>query len=56
MIAPFAAFKTQQRGWGAAEYLAVLLGLMAVWQGAPAVLRLIQEYHTEFSWALMVPF
>lgn len=56
MIARCAVFKAQQRGWAAAEYLAVLLGLMAVWQGAPAVLRLIREYHSEFSWALMVPF
>jgi hypothetical protein len=46
----------RQRGWGVTEYLAVLLGLMTVWQGAPAVLRLIQQHHAEFSWALMVPF
>ncbi len=45
-----------QKGWGITEYLAVLLGLMTVWRGAPAVLRLIQEHHAEFSWALMIPF
>ena len=46
----------RQRGWGITEYLAVLLGLMTVWRGAPQVLRLIQEHHAEFSWALMIPF
>jgi hypothetical protein len=46
----------RQRGWGATEYLAVLLGLMAVWRGAPAVLQLVQQHHDEFSWALMIPF
>lgn len=47
---------SKQRGWGMTEYLAVLLGLTTMWQGAPAVLRLIQEHHAEFSWALMIPF
>ncbi len=46
----------RQRGWGATEYLAVLLGLTAVWRGAPAVLQLAQQHHDEFSWALMIPF
>ena len=39
-----------------AEYLAVLLGLIVVWQGAQFVLALIREHHDEFSWALMIPF
>ena len=50
------ATKTRQGGWGATEYLAVLLGLMTVWRGAQAVLLLIQQHHSEFSWALMMPF
>lgn len=45
-----------QRGWGSSEYLAVLIGLMAVWRGAQAVLTLLQQLHTEYSWALMIPF
>jgi hypothetical protein len=44
------------RGWGIAEYLAVLLGVMAVWRGAQAVLTLLREHHDEFSWVLMLPF
>jgi hypothetical protein len=50
------AWSRRQRGWGAAEYLAVLLGLIVVWRGAQAVLALMQEHHREFSWALMIPF
>jgi hypothetical protein len=46
----------RQRGWGMTEYLAVLLGLIAIWNGAPAVMRLIQQHYAEFSWALMIPF
>lgn len=46
----------KQRGWGASEYLAVLLGLMTVWRSAQAVLILAQRHHDEFSWALMIPF
>ncbi|MFC4310193.1 hypothetical protein ACFPN2_13965 [Steroidobacter flavus] len=45
-----------QSGWGSAEYLAILVGLMAVWRGAQAVLALLIEHHDEFSWALMIPF
>lgn len=45
-----------QRGWGASEYLSVLLGLMVVWWGAQQVLALVQEHHDEFIWALMVPY
>ena len=56
MTARLAAPPERQLGWGVTEYLAVLLGLMAVWQGAPAVLRWMQEYYAEFSWSLMVPF
>jgi hypothetical protein len=48
--------RVRQCGFGAAEYLAILLGLIVVWRGAQTVLRLIQEYHDEFSWALMIPF
>lgn len=47
---------SRQRGWGAGEYLAILLGLMAVWRGAQAVLTLLREHHDEFSWVLMIPF
>jgi hypothetical protein len=46
----------KQRGWGASEYLSVLLGLMVVWWGAQRVLALVQEHHDEFTWALMMPF
>jgi hypothetical protein len=48
--------KARQGGWGATEYLAVLLGLMGVWRGAEAVLALVQEHHREFSWALSIPY
>jgi hypothetical protein len=47
---------TRQRGWGATEYLAVLLGLMGVWRGAQGVLALVQEHHREFSWVLSTPY
>ncbi|MET0534154.1 MAG: hypothetical protein ABW171_08005 [Steroidobacter sp.] len=43
-------------GWSSAEYLAVLAGLMVLWRGAAEVLRLLNEYHDEFTWALMIPF
>ena len=46
----------RQRGWGASEYLAILVGLMTVWKGSQAVLVLVQQHHDEFSWALMMPF
>jgi hypothetical protein len=45
----------RQSGWGASEYLSVLLGLMVVWWGAQEVLAFIQEHHDEFTWALMMP-
>lgn len=48
--------RKQQRGWGATEYIAVLLGLMVVWNISQTVLTLIREHHDEFSWALMMPF
>jgi hypothetical protein len=48
--------RRQQRGWGATEYLAVLLGLIGVWRGGQAMLTLIREHHDEFAWALMMPF
>jgi hypothetical protein len=51
-----ATFARRCGGWGAAEYLVVLAGLMVIWRGAQLVLRLIREHHTEFSWALMLPF
>jgi hypothetical protein len=45
----------RQYGWGASEYLSVLVGLMVVWWGAQQVLAFIQEHHDEFTWALMMP-
>jgi hypothetical protein len=48
--------RLRQRGWGASEYLAVLLGLMVVWRGTETVLALIQEHHDRFAWALMIPY
>jgi hypothetical protein len=45
-----------QGGWGAAEYIAILAGLMVVWRGAQAALELLAEHHDEFSWALTIPF
>jgi hypothetical protein len=48
--------RRRQAGWGAAEYLAVLLGLMIVWNIAQVVLTRMREHHDEFSWALMIPF
>jgi hypothetical protein len=51
---PHARFR--HGGWGISEYLAVLMGLMVVWEGAQAVLALLREHHNEFSWALMIPF
>lgn len=44
-----------QRGWGATEYIAVLLSMMVVWNISQAILTLIREHHDEFSWALMMP-
>jgi hypothetical protein len=46
----------RQRGWGASEYLSVLMGLMVVWWGAEGVLAMIQEHHDKFTWALMIPY
>ena len=46
----------RQRGWGASEYLSVLLGLIVVWRGAEAVLALIKEHHDKFTWVLMIPY
>lgn len=48
--------RRDQRGWGTAEYLAILVGLMVLWRGAQAVLQLLVEHQDEFSWALMIPF
>jgi hypothetical protein len=50
------SFRRGQRGWGTAEYLAILAGLMVIWRGAQAALELLAEHHDEFSWALMIPF
>jgi hypothetical protein len=50
------ASRRRQRGWGASEYLAVLLGLMAVWRGAQLVLTVVQQHQDRFSWTLMIPF
>ena len=49
-------FSIRSRGWGTTEYLAVLLGLIAVWRGGQALLALIREHHDEFAWALTIPF
>ena len=49
-------WRRHQRGWGTAEYLAILVGLMVVWRGAQLALELLREHHDEFSWALMIPF
>ena len=46
----------RQGGWGTSEYLAVLLGLMTVWNGTQALLALARRHHDEFSWALSMPF
>ena len=46
----------RQRGWGSAEYLAILAGLMVLWRGSRWVLALLAEYHDEFSWTLTIPF
>ena len=43
-------------GWSSAEYLAVLAGLMVLWQGARALLQRLVEYDAEFSWTLLIPF
>lgn len=48
--------RRNQHGWGTAEYIAILAGLMVVWRGAQAALTLLAEHHDEFSWALMIPF
>lgn len=45
-----------QCGWGATEYIAILLGLMVVWNISQTMLTLIREHHDEFSWALVMPF
>ena len=52
----FSGTRIRQGGWAASEYLAVLLGLMAVWRGAQVVLSLAQQHYSKFSWALMIPF
>lgn len=49
-------FRGRQAGWGATEYIAVLLGLIVVWNISGAVLTFIREHHDEFAWALMMPF
>ena len=48
--------RQRQRGWGATEYIAILLSLMVVWKISQTMLSLIREHHDEFSWALMMPF
>jgi hypothetical protein len=45
-----------QGGWAVSEYLAVLVGLMAVWRGAQATLGLLRHSHDDFLWALMIPY
>ena len=48
--------RQRQRGWGATEYIAILLSLTVVWNISQAMLTLIREHHDEFSWALVMPF
>lgn len=48
--------KRYATGASTAEYVAVMLGLIAAWRIAAFVLRLIREHHAEFSWALSLPF
>jgi len=43
-------------GWAASEYLAVLVGLMAVWRVAQLVLDSLQRSHADFAWALTIPY
>ncbi|MET0499527.1 MAG: hypothetical protein ABW106_14790 [Steroidobacteraceae bacterium] len=45
-----------QGGWAASEYLAVLVGLMAIWRVAHIVLDSLQRSHADFTWALMIPY
>ena len=45
-----------QRGWSTTEYIAILAGLMVLWQGSQLLLERLAEHHDEFSWALMIPF
>jgi hypothetical protein len=51
-----AGTRRSSAGWSSAEYLAILLGLMAVWRGAQAVLDLAKVHHDKFAWALTLPF
>jgi hypothetical protein len=46
----------RQHGWAATEYVAVLLGLVAIWNMTETVLAFVREHHDEFAWALMMPF
>lgn len=48
--------RRRQRGWGVTEYIAILIGLIAVWNVSQTALNLIREHHDEFSWVLMIPF
>ncbi len=48
--------KRNSKGSAITEYLAVLLGLIVVWQGAQLTLNFLREHHDDFSWALMIPF
>jgi hypothetical protein len=46
----------RQCGWAAAEYLAVLVGLMTVWYGTQATLDRLEHWRTNFLWTLMLPY
>jgi hypothetical protein len=38
------------------EFLAVLAGLLTVWQGIDLVIQLLGEHHRELSWSVGLPF
>ena len=44
-----------QLGWASSEYLAVLIGLMAIWRASQAMLYQLQRSQADFLWTLMIP-
>jgi len=44
-----------QAGVSTTEFIAVLVGLIAAWQGIDLVLNLLSEHGKEFSWAAGLP-
>ena len=51
-----ALLPSRHGGWAASEYLAVLVGLIAIWKIAHVVLESLQRSHSDFAWALMIPY